>query len=228
MLIRWYACFAVELPCVEKVEVRSAMGVDVGINHLVALSSGETFKNPRHLQISERKLTKEQRRLSRKEKGSENRARQRVKVAKLHRRIREQRLDFMHKHSRKLVDSFDLIAFEDLRIKNMLQNHHLAKSISDASWYMLQSLTAYKAEEAGKHVAFVNPMGTSQECSGCGATVEKGLSERVHECPCCRLVLDRDVNAALNILKRVGWGAPESTPVESSRWALAEVGNPGL
>jgi putative transposase len=210
---RWYACFTVELPDAGKVEAGSAVGVDVGVNHLAALSSGETFENPWHLQRSGERLAKEQRRLSRKRKGSKNRGKQRVKVAKLHRRIREQRLDFMHKLSRRLVDRFDLVAFEDLRIKDMLHNRRLAKSISDSAWFMLQSLTAYKAEEAGKTVVFVAPNGTSQECSRCGATVEKGLSERVHRCPCCGLVMDRDVNAAINILKRaVGEGLADLTP----------------
>ncbi|HDL15254.1 MAG TPA: hypothetical protein ENH28_03740, partial [Euryarchaeota archaeon] len=104
----------------------------------------------------------------------------RIKVAKVHRRIRQQRMDFHHKLSRKLVNQYDFIAFEDLKIKNMLRNHHLAKSISDVSWNMLQSFTAYKAEWAGKVVTFVNPKNTSQECSSCGKIVKKILNIKIH------------------------------------------------
>jgi putative transposase len=111
----------------------------------------------------------------------------------------------------------------------MLRNHYLAKGISDASWHQLRSFTAYKAGEAGKHVKLVAPTGTSQECSACGGTVKKSLAVRVHRCPRCGLVIDRDVNAAINILKRVGWDAPEFTPVErQSVGVLAEAGITGL
>jgi putative transposase len=113
-----------------------------------------------------------------------------------------QRTDFAHKTSRKLVDSFDRIVFEDLQIKNMMYNHHLAKSISDAGWNQLMILTKYKAEYAGKFVEFVNARNTSQNCSRCGNSATKDLSVRVHSCPFCGLVLDRDHNAAINILKR--------------------------
>ncbi|MFQ6135734.1 MAG: RNA-guided endonuclease InsQ/TnpB family protein [Candidatus Hydrothermarchaeales archaeon] len=213
---RWYACFTVELPDVaaEKRGIANAVGVDVGLSSLVTLSTGEKIEPPKFLRKIEEKLAREQRRLSRKKKGSKNRLKQRLKVAKLHRKIREQRTDFNHKLSRKLVDTYDLIAFEDLRIRNMLQNHHLAKSISESSWYMLQGLTAYKAGEAGKQMALVDPNGTSQECSNCGEKVGKNLSVRMHECPYCGLVLDRDVNAAINILKRaVGEGLADLMPV---------------
>ncbi|MFQ6135629.1 MAG: RNA-guided endonuclease InsQ/TnpB family protein [Candidatus Hydrothermarchaeales archaeon] len=210
---RWYACFSVELPDIAmKKEVKIAAGVDVGITNIVALSTGEKIEPPKFLRKSEEKLAREQRRLSEKEKHSSNRKRQRLKVARVHRKVRDQRLDFVHKLSRSLVNRFDLIAFEDLRIKNMLRNHHLAKGISDASWFMLQSFTSYKAEEAGKHVVFVAPNGTSQECSNCEVIVEKGLSERVHRCPHCGLVMDRDVNSSINILKRVGQGLPDLMP----------------
>lgn len=106
------------------------------------------------------------------------------------------------KTSRKLVDTFDHIVFEDLQIKNMMMNHRLAKSISDAGWYQLISLTKSKAEYAGKVVELVNARNTSQNCSGCGNPVPKDLSVRVHICPFCGLELDRDHNAAINILNR--------------------------
>jgi putative transposase len=151
---------------------------------------------------SEAKLKHEQRLLSRKKKGSNSRKKQRIKLAKIHRKIRNQRNDFLHKESHKLVKSYDIIVFEDLRIKNMVKNHCLAKSISDASWSKFIGYTSYKAESAGKQVILVNPQNTSQICSGCGNTVKKSLSERTHKCPFCGLVLDRDVNAAINILRR--------------------------
>jgi len=226
---RWYACFSVELPDVKvKKPIEKAVGVDVGLTSIVTLSTGEKIKPPKFLRKSEKKLAREQRRLSRKKKGSKNRLKQRIKVAKLYRKIREQRVDFNHKLSRKLVDNYDLIAFEDLRIKNMLQNHHLAKSISDAGWSQLQSFTTYKAEEAGKYVGFVTPSGTSQECSSCKAMMELSLANRTFRCDDCGSVIDRDHNAAINILKRVGWGTPEFTPVESIPEGLAEAGSPLL
>ena len=131
-------------------------------------------------------------------KRSEKRNKQRIIVAKVHRKIRNQRKDFAHKTSRMLVDNYDLIKFEDLQIKNMVQNHHLAKSISDAGWYQLMNLTEYKAAYAGKFVEFVNPAGTSQTCI-CGYFVPKKLSERIHSCPSCGLVMERDHVSAILI-----------------------------
>lgn len=118
--------------------------------------------------------------------------------------------------------------FEDLQIQNMMQNHHLAKSVSDASWSQLISLTKSKAEYAGKIVEVVNPRNTSQICSNCGQNVPKKLTERIHLCPSCGLKLDRDHNAALNILDRsvyVPTDCRELTPVESSQWTLEEAGS---
>jgi len=118
---QWYACLSVELPDVQKKEqITSAAGVDVGLKNIVTLSNGEKIEPPKYLRRSEEKLSREQRRLSRKEKGSENRAKQRIKVARVHRKIRNQRGNFNHKLSRVLVDNYDLIAFEDLRINNVL------------------------------------------------------------------------------------------------------------
>jgi len=119
----------------------------------------------------------------------------------VHRRIRNQRKDFAHKLSRMLVDTYDLIKFEDLQIQNMVQNHCLAKSISDAGWYQLMNFTEYKAEYAGKFVEFVNPAGTSQTCI-CGFHVPKDLSVRIHICPSCGLVMGRDQVSAMLIENR--------------------------
>ncbi|MFZ3166251.1 MAG: transposase [Candidatus Methanoperedens sp.] len=163
---------------------------------------GKHIEPPEFLRVSEKRLTREQIKLSRKKKRSNNRAKQRIKVAKVHRTIRNQREDFAHKTSKILVDTYDKIVFEDLQIQNMVQNHHLAKSISDAGWSQMIQFTTYKAEYAGKIVELVNPRDTSQNCSSCGTKVPKSLSMRVHKCPNCGLVLDRDHNAAINILQR--------------------------
>jgi len=139
-----------------------------------------------------------------------------VIISKVHRKIRYQRKDFAHKLSRNLVDTYDRIVFEDLQIQNMVKNHHLAKSISDAGWSQLMNFTKTKAEYAGKIVEFVNPRNTSQNCSGCHTPVPKDLSIRTHICPFCGLVLDRDHNAAINILNQVVHAdCVEFTPVES-------------
>jgi len=211
----WYVSFAVEMdyiPCTEM--TGKSIGIDVGLKSLITLSNGEQIEPPQLLRKSENNLAKQQRNLSQKKKGSNNRDKQRIKVAKLHRNIRNQRLDFAHKLSRELVNVYDLIVFEKLQIQNMVKNHHLAKSISDAGWNQLIQLTKYKAGHAGKVVELVDPKNTTQNCSNCGNKVPKSLSVRTHKCPYCGLELDRDVNAAINILQKVGQVMPELTPVE--------------
>ena len=201
---QWYVSFSCEIEKpVIPVEIKTEIGIDLGLSSLITLSNGRQTEPPEFLQKKEKKLTQEQKRLSRKKERSGKRNRQRIIVAKVHRKIRSQRTDFAHKTSKKLVDTYDRIVFEDLQIKNMMQNHHLAKSISDAGWYQLISLTKSKAEYAGKLVEFVNARNTSQNCSGCGNPVLKDLSVRMHLCPFCGLVLDRDHNAAINILNRL-------------------------
>ncbi|MFZ3166002.1 MAG: transposase [Candidatus Methanoperedens sp.] len=202
---QWYVSFScdIDIPIIP-VEVKTETGIDVGLSSLITLSNGQQVKPPKFLRESEKKLTQEQKRLSRKKLRSKNRNKQKIIVSKIHRKIRNQRKDFAHKTSKVLVDTYDRIVFEDLQIRNMVQNHHLAKSISDAGWYQLMQFTKSKAECAGKVVEFVNPKGTSQNCSGCHNPVFKDLSIRVHSCPFCGLVLDRDHNAAINILGTVG------------------------
>jgi len=146
-------------------------------------------------------LAKAQRRLSKCEKGTFERRRALKVVQRTHERIANRRYNFAHQVSHNLVERFGLIAFEDLSITNMLQNHCLAKSISDAAWRMLVITTSYKAESASSMVVLVDPRNTSQLCSRCGLKVPKSLSDRVHECPQCGLVMDRDENAAINILR---------------------------
>ncbi|MDP3104870.1 MAG: transposase [Candidatus Methanoperedens sp.] len=200
---QWYVSFSCEIEEPVPVEIKTRTGIDVGLIDLITLSNGEQIKPPKFLRGSEDKLKQEQKRLSRKKLRSKNRNKQRVIVSKVHRRIRNQRKDFAHKLSRNLVDNYDLIKFEDLQIKNMVQNHHLAKSISDAGWYQLMNFTKSKAECAGKIVEFVNPSGTSQTCI-CGFSVPKDLSVRVHICPSCGLVMGRDQVSAILIENRPG------------------------
>ena len=213
---KWYACFTVEVEDTppQLHEGKNQVGVDLGLSSLVTLSNGMKIDSPRFLRKSEKRLQREQRRLSRKRKGSQNRCRQVIKLARIHRKIRLQRTDFNHKLSRILVNRFDVIGFEKLQIPNMMKNHSLAKSIADAGWGQLRLFSSYKAEEAGKRVETVDPYGTTRDCSRCGFHVPKNLSERIHECPNCGLIIDRDWNAAVNILNRVGWGTAESTPAE--------------
>jgi putative transposase len=127
------------------------------------------------------------------------------------------RTDFLHKTSRKIADTYETVYVEDLKIWNMVRNHRLAKSISDAGWGRFIGMIAYKAESAGGRLIRVDPRGTTQRCSRCGEKVEKSLSDRIHECPHCELKLDRDLNAALNVLMRgreIRREPPESRPVE--------------
>ena len=200
-LNKWYVCFSGEVERETLPKTYKNIGIDVGIEKFAALSDGTLIANPKFLRKSETNLKHEQRILSRKKKKSNSRKKQKLKLAKIHYHIKNQRKDFLHKESFKLVNNYDTIVFEKLKVKNMVKNHHLAKSISDASWSKFAEYTTYKAESAGKSVVFVNPRNTSQTCSGCGIIVKKALSVRVHKCPDCGLVLDRDINAAINILR---------------------------
>jgi len=214
---KWYACFTVETPNVaRRRELRSSVGIDMGLTDIVTLNNGEKIMAPKHLRKSEKQLRREQRRLSRRKRQSNNRRKQRLKLARRHRRIRYQRLDFAHKVSRTLVNQFDLIGFEKLNIPGMMRNHRLAKSISDAGWQQIQTFTVYKAAEAGGLVRFVNPSGTTSECSKCGFQVPKELSVRIHTCPRCGLIMGRDLNSAKVVEKRVRWGTAEFTPVDTT------------
>jgi putative transposase len=186
------------------------VGIDVGLESFAVTSDGEYIENPRYLREAETVLRVSQRSVSRKKKGSSNRRKAVKLLAKNHIKVKRQRADFAHKVADNLVKNYGRIAVEDLRIKNMVRNHHLARSISDAGWGQFVSILSYKAEYAGREFVQVHPNGTSQICSGCGATVKKSLSTRVHNCPACGLSLNRDFNAALNI-KRLGLSLWDST-----------------
>jgi putative transposase len=178
----------------------------VGLEYFATLADGSHIDNPRYLRAADAVLTRRQRRLQTKKRGSKNRRRAKMLVAKAHRRIRNKRQNFHHQEARKLVDRHGALAIEGLRIRNMVRNHSLAKSISDAGWNQFLTILVTKAEEAGLRVVVVNPAGTSQVCSGCGRSVPKTLSDRWHTCPYedCGLSLQRDHNSARELLNRAG------------------------
>ena len=197
----WYATIVVEVPDPVTAPVETTLGVDVGLNAFVVDSDGQRIPNPCHYRKSEKKLGKHQRVLSRRKKGSKRRAKQREIVARTYQRIANQRKDFQFKVAHRILERCDEVAVEDLKIKNMLKNHYLAKSISDAGWGSFRLKLQSKAASAGKQFTKVKPHHTSQKCAGCDSTVPKQLSDRIHDCPHCGLVLDRDHNAAINIKK---------------------------
>lgn len=195
-LNQWYICLSCEIEnqIIEKKEINNQIGIDVGLSSFLTDSNGIKIENPNFLTKSEEKLIEIQ------QSYSKNKSRKKkVKLQKLHRKIRNQRKDFHHKLSRKLVNEYDLIAFEDLNIKNMIGGE-FNKSIHDVGWRNFLSMIEYKAEEAGTQVKKVNPSYTSINCSNCGFPVYKDIHVRTHSCPNCGLSIDRDHNAALNIL----------------------------
>ena len=196
----WFAIFSCSDVPVEKVEVEDDhIGIDVGIESFATLSNGTKIENPKLLRKSEKKLAKFQRRLSRKKKGSKNRRKTRFKVARLHQRIFNQRQDFLHQISFKIIKQFKVISVEKLVIKNMVKNHYLAKSINDASWGCFVQMLSYKAESAGGQLVRVNPKNTSRTCSRCGNIQDMPLANREFKCLKCGFVCHRDLNASLNI-----------------------------
>lgn len=198
----WYACFSVEVEHEPRAPSPHVVGIDLGLSHFATLSTGEHVPNPRFFRRDEKALAKAQRQASIFAKGTPQRRKANRAVQHIHERIANRRKDFAHQLSRKLVATFQVLAFEDLKPSNMVKNHSLAKSISDAAWNQLVQYVSYKAASADRTLALVNPAYTSQDCSGCGERVPKALSVRVHRCPRCGLELDRDVNAALNVLAR--------------------------
>jgi putative transposase len=209
----WFALLVCEMPKPKALpKTGQSVGVDVGIKEFATLSTGETIANPRHLQHAANKLTKLQRRLSKKKKGSANRKKARQKVALAHGKVASTRKDFHHKEAKKLVDRFDRIAVEELKVANMVRNHRLAKSILDVAWSQFFSITKAKAESAGRLFEKVPAAYTSQDCSRCGHRQKMPLKIRVYECGGCQVVIDRDHNAALNI--EIRGSATKFTPAE--------------
>lgn len=213
----WYAVLCCELEPVALPKTGQSMGVDVGLTSLVTCSDGQVLGSLTELKKDELALRKMQRQFSRKKKGSMRRARSRSLFAKKSQQLARRRVHGLHQISKKLIQENDLIALEDLAITKMTskkkekptktaltkkQETGLRRNIHQAAWGTLRSQLIYKAEEAGREVRLVDPKGTTQLCSTCGEFVPKTLQGRVHNCPKCGLVLDRDHNAAINILQR--------------------------
>jgi putative transposase len=198
----YYVQFCISI---DRTEVLSAtgntIGLDVGLKTFYTDSNGVEIENPRFYRTGEVKMKRAQRFVSRKVKGSNNRIKSRAKLAKIHLKISRQRKDHAVKLARCVIRSNDLVAYEDLRVTNMVKNHCLAKSISDAGWYQFRAWLEAFGRIFGRVTIAVNPQLTSQECSSCSVVVKKSLSTRTHACQ-CGCVLDRDHNAALNILTK--------------------------
>jgi putative transposase len=198
----YYVQFCLDVERIEKREpTGKTIGLDVGLTHFYTDSDGQTVENPRHLRKSEKALKRLNRRLSRTQKGSNNRVKARNRLSRKHLKVSRQRKDFAVKLARCVIQSNDLVAYEDLQVQNMVKNRKLAKSISDAAWSAFRNWLEYFARVFGVATVAVPPHYTSQNCSSCGKEVKKSLSQRTHRCPHCGHVQDRDWNAAINILE---------------------------
>lgn len=218
----WYVTFSCDNVEPEKLPVSyEDVGIDLGVSHLATLSNGIMIEHPRYYRKAKKKLEVAHQSLSRKEKGSHRRNKAKQHLAKVSRKVRNQRKDFLHKESRKLVNTYQVMVFEDIKASDLTRTPKpkkdettgqylpngaaskagLSKSILDASWSQFVDACSCKAEEAGRTLLRVDPKYTSQICSQCGTVRKKDLSERWHSCE-CGAELDRDVNAAINILAR--------------------------
>jgi putative transposase len=222
---RWFAYLLVddgrnadELTLIDK-----AVGIDVGLDHYLVCTDGNEVENPRSLKHALKKLRKENRKLHKKVKGSKNREKQRIIVARTYERVCNQRNDFQHKLSRYYVNNYDLIVTEKLRPLNMVKNGKLARNIQDAGWSSFNQKLAYKAERAGKLFVQVDSKHTSQICPACGRKEPKTLSQRTHDCP-CGYKDTRDHASSLVILKRgmrkVRSERPELMLVDNDRYFI--------
>ena len=202
---KYYVSVLVETEYIPFTHIDSVIGIDLGIKDLIITSNGEKLDNIHTTKKYEKKLAKEQRRLEHKVKGSKNREKQRIKVAKIHEKIHNTRLNYLHKISHKLIIENQVIVSEDLAVSNMIKNHNLAKAISDCSWYELTRQLQYKSEWNGRqYIKIGRFVPSSQTCHVCGY-INKGtkdLSVREWKCPNCHTVHDRDINAAINILNK--------------------------
>ncbi len=200
---KWYAVVQMDVEPQPLPDNGAMVGIDVGLESFAVDSDGNSFENPRYLGRSLDKIKTAQRRLARKQKGSTNREKARVKLAKQHDKIENQRNDFLHKVSRYYVNNYGTICVEDLDVKGLKEKGHhkgLHRNIGDAAWSRFLMMIGYKAESAGRTVVKVEARGTSQYCSHCGGEVPKKIWDRVHDCPHCGYKVSRDYNSARNIL----------------------------
>jgi putative transposase len=198
----YYVQFLIDQERLEKrTPTGKTLGLDVGLTHFYTDSDGQTVENPRHLRKSQKALKRLNHRFSRTKKGSKNRAKARNRLSRKHLKVSRQRKDFAVKLARCVIQSSDLVAYEDLQVRNLVKNRKLAKSISDAAWSNFRQWLEYFGKVFGVVTVAVPPYYTSQNCSNCGEVVKKSLSQRTHRCVHCGVVLDRDSNAAINILE---------------------------
>jgi putative transposase len=196
----WDVSFSCEVEVQPKPQKTEAIGIDLGLTHFATLSDRQEIPNPRFFQSGQKALAKAQRKLGKLEKGAKERRKKGKVVAKVHEKIRNQRKDFCHKESKKIIDQYQYICVEDLAIKKMVEKSHFAKSITDASWSQFLQYLTYKAAEAGRKLGLVNPAYTTQDCSRCNHRGEKKLSERMHCCTQCGYTTTRDHNSAEKVL----------------------------
>ncbi len=198
----WYACIScAAVPVTPLPLAGHETGIDMGLTVFLIAADGHSVQNPRHYRKAERQLAKAQRRVARRKKGSHRRRKAVALLKRKHQQVQRQRRDFHHKTALALLRHYDTIYLEDLRVANMVRNHHLAKSIADAGWAAFRTILEGNAAYAGRRVIAVPAQYTSQDCSGCGERIPISLSVRTHICSHCGLVLDRDENAAQNILR---------------------------
>ncbi|MBW9171458.1 IS200/IS605 family element transposase accessory protein TnpB [Clostridium estertheticum] len=201
---KYYISILVDAENIQLPKTGSKIGVDLGIKEFAITSNGEFFHNPKYLKKSAKRLAKLQKDLSRKQKGSNNRKKAKIKVAKLHEKISNQRKDMLHKVSTQLINENQVIVIEDLKVSNMVKNHKLAKSIADVSWSEFRRMLEYKAKWYSREIIVApSNYASSQLCSDCGnqSSQTKDLSCRTYICSVCGMIMDRDINASKNLLK---------------------------
>jgi putative transposase len=216
---KWFVCIACEVHPEILPKSFETIGLDAGLNSFMALSNGEFIDNPRFFRKDEKALAKAGRKQAKTKKRSRERRQANKALARIHERIRNRRHDFVHQTARRLINRYGIIAVEKLNVKGMVKNHCLAKSLSDASWSMFRTVLTSTAESAGREIYAIDPAHTSQDCHACGYRAKKTLRERWHHCPMCSASLDRDTNAAINILNKAinltGTTVSQVTPVEA-------------
>lgn len=219
----WSICFAVEVASTTVQSEQPAVGIDLGLNSLAALSNGEIVPNVRVAKRAERQMRRHQRALARCKHGSQRRQKVKAGLGRLHQRIVNTRTTYLHQVSAQIARRHGLIAVENLNVKGLARTN-IARSVHDAAWAKLKSMLAYKAERAGGLLIEVDPRFTSQDCSGCGERVPKDRAAREHSCPSCGLVLDRDVNAAKNILHKAKLGLETGNVAQWSERRSRSIG----